>query len=55
MIHGYRTPFGKLNPFAPVAQRIEQLPSKQWAGGSSPLGRATLQMSIRDTSVTDRS
>jgi hypothetical protein len=37
----------KLNQFgtlvvrqAPIAQWIEQLPSKQWVGGSSPLGRA---------------
>src|SRR6516162_5437705 len=25
---------------APVAQGIEQLPSKQWVGGSNPSGRA---------------
>jgi hypothetical protein len=27
---------------APVAQGIEQLPSKQWVGGSNPSGRAMI-------------
>ena len=34
--------FGKLELHAPVAQWIEQLPSKQLVAGSSPVGRATL-------------
>ncbi len=28
------------DPFAPVAQGIEQQPSKLWVEGSSPFGRA---------------
>ena len=38
---------------APVAQRIERLPSKQRVGGSIPSGRAILTWSDPDTSVTE--
>ena len=30
------------NPYAPLAQGIEQLPSKQWVAGSNPAGGASL-------------
>ena len=34
--------------YAPIAQGIEQLPSKQWVGGSIPPGRASVYSSMVD-------
>ena len=39
--------FGKLEFHAPVAQWIEQLPSKQLVAGSSPVGRATFFLNLK--------
>ena len=34
-------------PWAPVAQLIEQLPSKQWVDGSNPSGRAIFLLPLK--------
>ena len=36
---------------APLAQRIEQLPSKQWAGGSNP-SRGAIELIVRRSPLT---
>ena len=40
-----------MHGYAPVAQGLEQLPSKQWVGGSNPSGRAIFMSRPRGRTV----